>query len=155
MKTKLLASGILLLSMGVARADAPGGIGSWRGTGTSFDRDGKVSAEFSVELERRAVDEHSIDMHGQVVLTSGKVIEISQHIKHDGDRFSIESNRGKGGGRCFGEGLCESYEDTGNGKGFATTIILDAPGHMRLLTVELDHGEAVGFIRQSLTLIKK
>ena len=43
---------------------------------------------------------------------------------NQGAKFRIESSHGNGGGYCFGAGLCQSYEDAGNGKGFATTIIV-------------------------------
>jgi hypothetical protein len=51
----------------------------------------------------------------------------------------------------LGAGLCESYEDAGNGQAFATTIVVDGPDKLRLLVIELDHGQAVRYISQTLT----
>ena len=64
-----------------------------------------------------------------------------------------ETNRGKGGGYCFSEGVCQTYEDAGDGKAFSTTLIVDGPNRLRLLTTELLHGKAVRFMRQ--TLVKR
>jgi hypothetical protein len=142
-----------LASAGQLHADPDRSLGVWQGSGTVFSKDGREAAEFTIELTRTAVDQRSTETKGNVVLTTGAVIPIFQRTTQSegGVGFRLESNRGKGGGYCLGAGLCTSYEDAGNGQAFATTLVLDGPSKMRLLVTELDHGQAVRFIRQTLT----
>jgi hypothetical protein len=150
MKNVLLA--VLLLAGAIAHAD--GGVGSWKGSGTTFDAQGEELGDFTVELTQTAVDAHTVELRGKVTLASGQVIPLQQRRTMNGRTFQLESNRGKGGGACFGAGLCTSYEDVGDGHAYATTIVLDGSDQMRLLITELDHGKAVRFMRQSLSRAK-
>jgi hypothetical protein len=137
---------------GQARADIIGGLGEWQGSGSVFGPDGRAETEFKVVLTRSAAGPRSVDTRGQLELTSGQVIPFNQKTTlGDDGTFSLDSDRGKGGGFCLGSGLCQSYEDRGNAAGAYTVIAVDGPETIRILITELDHGQAVRFIRQTLT----
>jgi hypothetical protein len=125
----------------------------WQGSGMVFGKDGRETTGFTIELRRTAVDERSTETKGTVVLGNGGTIPVYQRMTESdkGAGFRLDTNRGKGGGYCLGAGLCESYEDAGNGQAFATTIVVDGPDKLRLLVIELDHGQAVRYISQTLT----
>jgi hypothetical protein len=125
----------------------------WQGSGMVFGKDGRETTGFTIELRRTAVDERSTETKGTVVLGNGGTIPVYQRMTESdkGAGFRLDTNRGKGGGYCLGAGLCESYEDAGNGQAFATTTVVDGPDKLRLLVIELDHGQAVRYISQTLT----
>jgi hypothetical protein len=142
---------LCLVLSGVAAANPLGGIGTWRGSGTVFDTAGREVGSFKVELARTAVDANIVEAKGQVTFENGQRFPIEQRItSHGGNTFKLETPSGKGGGLCVGEGLCQSYEDVGGDKAYATTLVIDGRDRMRLITTELDHGRAVRFTRQAL-----
>jgi len=134
-----------------AFAEGMWGLGLWTGAGVAFGPDGKPTSSFTVELTRTAVGSNTVQLKGTAKLANGDEKAIDQKSTYDGNRFQIESSRGHGSGVCLGEGICTSYEDHGNGQGVATTIVIDAPDKMRILMTELDQGQTIRFIRQSLT----
>ena len=138
-----------------AKAGLLDGLGTWQGTGAVFDSQGREAGSFTVELIRTAPDTQTVETRGSITMSTGEVIPVNQKTTVRGNGFRIESNHGTGGGACFGAGICQSYEDAGNGKAFATTIVVDAPDRLRILVTELNQGQAVRFFRQSLTLTKK
>lgn len=134
-----------------ARADVLGGLGEWRGSGSVFGSDGRAEAEFKVTLTRSAAGARSVDTRGTIELDSGQAIPFAQKTTlGDDGKFSLDSERGHGGGFCLGAGLCQSYEDRGNSTGAYTVMATDGPGKIRIVITELDHGRAVRFIRQTL-----
>ncbi len=155
MKTNRLISILAFVAPLVAATPALAeshGLGLWRGTGTTFGRDGRALGDFTVELTReKGADEQTVVTRGQAILGDGRHLPIEQKMVLDGNHFTLETNRGKGGGICLGEGLCISHEEGSDGKSFATTIVFDGPDQLRLLITELDHGQAVRFLRQTLT----
>jgi hypothetical protein len=154
MKT-LFASGLALFALlfaAPAHAGITEGLGHWQGAGTLISLDGQEQGEFTVEVDRVAVDARTVDVHGKITHADGRVITFNErHIASSNGGFLIEGSQGKGGGRCFTGGLCQSYVDAGADTAFATTIALDGPDKLRVLVTTLDHGRAVRFIRQSLT----
>ncbi|MBI3535480.1 MAG: hypothetical protein HY072_08375 [Deltaproteobacteria bacterium] len=66
------------------------------------------------------------------------------------DGWKSECDHGNGGGYCFGEGLCISYETDTAGQAFTTTIIMDGQSDMRLMRTELHNDKAVRFFREKL-----
>jgi hypothetical protein len=151
MTKSTICLGLLLSVASVPAWGEPiGGLGHWQGKGTTFALGSSEKGEFTVDLTRTAIDAHTVEMKGTVVLDDGRVIPITQRLTETERGFAIEGNRGKGGGRCYGDGLCNSYEEGADGKSFATTIVIDGSEHLRLLTTELDHGRAVRVMRQNL-----
>jgi hypothetical protein len=47
--------------------------------------------------------------------------------------------------------MCQSYEQRQDGHAFATTIARDTPDKIRILVTELEKGQAVRFMEQTLT----
>jgi hypothetical protein len=136
---------------GTAQAGITDGVGTWKGSGTAFGAGGQELGDFTVEMVRTAIDAHTVEGRGKVVLATGEVITFRQRMIEHGNSFSMETDRGRGGGHCFGGGLCTSYEDLGSGKAYATTIVVDTPSKIRILVTELQGGRAVRFMRQELT----
>ena len=146
-----MVSAAVCAMLASASAQAGGGLGVWEGSGVTFDGSGQEIGTFRVELTRKQVEPNTVVMEGTVFLPDGRTIPLKQKQVLQGNSFSLETPRGRGGGACFGEGICQSYEDEGNGKAFAHTIALDGPNRMRLLITELENGKAVRFMRQVLT----
>jgi outer membrane receptor protein involved in Fe transport len=157
MNTKLLASAALvtLASLGtptVAAAGISDGLGAWQGQGTTLAVNGADLGAFSVEVTRRSTAPGQVRTDGRVVLANGQVIVFWQEsVESPSGGFHMTTNDGSGGGRCFANGMCQSYVERADGHAFATTIVRDAPDKLRILVTELDKGQAVRFIQQSLT----
>jgi hypothetical protein len=149
---KTLALTALLLLPFAARADH--GIGQWKGSGVVFDAAGKQKATFTVEIERKAIAPGVTEGTGAVRLSTGEVIPLQQKSTARDNGFALETPGGKGGGYCYGAGLCSSYEDRGNDNGRVTVIIMDGEDKMRLLITDLEGGSPVRYIRQSLTKVR-
>lgn len=126
--------------------------GNWEGSGTAHAVDGTDLGTFTVSVARKANGNGKLRADGKVTLASGQVIVLWQEIEDAGaGGFRITSNNGTGGGRCFANGMCTSYEQRADGHAYATTIVRDAPDKIRLLITELDKGQAVRFMDQTLT----
>lgn len=136
-----------------AQADPARGLGRWQGSGVVIGLDGQKQSEFTVEVTRTAVDARTVDTTGQVTLADGRTIPVSERRVGNSEAWRSESPHGKGGGRCFGGGLCQDYVSSEDGKARATTIVVDNDNQIRLLITELEDGKATRFIRQ--TLVKK
>jgi len=146
--------GLLLLPLLISTPAwaGPEGLGHWQGAGTSYAPDGTELGDFTVDLERSAIDDHTVEVRGQVTLASGQVVSFNERqIMNSHGGYLTESHRGKGRGRCFAEDFCQEYQELGDDKARATTIVIDGPGKIRVLITELDHGRAMRFIRQALT----
>ena len=133
------------------RANTADSLGAWEGTGVASDASGKELGGFTVALVRRSVGPQKTRTEGNVTLEGGRVVEFWQETEGGGARgYRLVSNNGQGGGRCFDNGLCQTYEERAGGQAFATTIVRDGD-RMRLLVTELDKGQAVRFMHQTLT----
>lgn len=148
MAAALVVSGSLFSQR--ASADMLKGLGHWQGHGTVYGADGRASGDFTVELERAKLDPHSVETRGKIKLPTGQEMPFESRVTRAGSGFTLESARGKGSGHCFGADFCHSYEDTGNGKGSAMTIVFDGPNEIRILTTELEQGKPVQYMRQVL-----
>jgi hypothetical protein len=144
-----LALSVLLLA-GSARADLLGGLGKWHGTGTRFDPEGRASGDFKVELVRTADGTASVKTKGTVVFENGQIIPFEQRWTRSGSGFLSESPGGKGSGGCLGADLCYSHEDRGAGKTSTVTVMIDGPKRIRILVTDMESGQPVQFVRETL-----
>ena len=96
-----------------ARADGalePAALGSWEGTGASMTVRGAEASTFAVSLVRKDAGNGRIRMDGTVRLEGGKTLAIwEESVGGAGGGFRISSSLGNGGGRCFDNGMCQSY----------------------------------------------
>jgi hypothetical protein len=141
----------LVTSVVQAQADLLDGLGDWRGTGTAFSPDGRSLSDFRVELTRAAAGPESVETRGRVTLTDGHVFPISRRITRTPDGFTSESSGGKGHGHCPSPNVCYFHEADGAGNSSLTTVLVDAPGHLRVLVTELEAGQPVRVIWQTLS----
>ncbi len=122
----------------------------WKGEGNLFSLNGVEMGRYELSVtntKNAEVTESSI----QIKTADGSVIELQcTDTAGKDESWSSQCGQSKGGGRCFGEGLCISYLEAENAKAFATTIIMDGPSDMRLLRTELQSGKAVRFFREKL-----
>jgi hypothetical protein len=152
---KLLAafslSLLALVVPGSASAGITDGLGTWEGTGTASEVSGRDLGTFTVSLTRKSTGTGKMRADGKVVLAGGKEIVLWQEVEdHGGSGFRITSNNGSGGGQCFANGLCQTYEKGADGHAFATTIAKDGSDKLRVLVTELENGQAVRFFQQTL-----
>lgn len=122
----------------------------WEGPGSLFDLQGNPSGVYNLVVENTKRDQQ-IQSHVTVTLSDGTVFKQQCLMTETTEgRWKSECDNGKGGGQCFGEGLCISYVEDSTGKAYATTIAMDGPSDMRLLRTELQKGKAVRFFREKL-----
>jgi hypothetical protein len=140
----------VLLVAGLARADVLGGLGSWHGTGTRFDSEGRPNGDFKVELTRRADGADSVKTLGKILLPDGAVFPFEQRWTRTSTGFVSDSPRGRGRGGCLSDNLCYNIEDLGGGRLLSSTIMVDAPNRIRILITEFDGGRPVEFIQETL-----
>ena len=134
-----------------ASADMMNGLGQWQGHGTAYDRAGRPTSDFAVELTRAAVGPRTVETRGKIKLPNGQVLPFESRITVNESGFVSQTARGQGSGHCFGEDLCYSYEEDGNGKAAAMTIVIDGPNEIRILTTDFEQGKPVKYTRQALT----
>jgi hypothetical protein len=127
-----------------------GGLGSWHGTGTRFDLEGRPKGQFQVELTRSLDGPDSVKTIGRVLLPNGAVLPFEQRWTRTSTGFVSESPRGKGRGGCLSHDLCYSVEDLGGGKISSTTIMIEAPDRVRILVTDLVGGRPVEFTDETL-----
>jgi hypothetical protein len=135
-----------------SETDAMSGLGTWAGRGVSHDRAGEPLGAFEISLERREVGA-IVRTEGTVTLADGRRIPFWQELEPGNRGFRLRSGHGEGGGRCFGNAMCQTYEVKGE-HAVATTIAMDGPGSIRVLVTELSRGVAVRFAEQALHKIR-
>lgn len=158
MNTKLFA-GLLPVAFGLlcavsapASAGYADALGEWEGTGSTVAVGGAEQGDFHVSLVRRSSGPGAVRSEGRVVLAGGQVIPFWQDaVQGNGGTFRFTSNQGSGLGRCFSNGMCQSYETRRDGHDMATTIVVDSPDKIRILMTELENGKAIRFMQQTLT----
>jgi hypothetical protein len=153
-RTLLVTAALSLV--GLASAPAHAGIsdclGTWEGAGTTTEVSGKDLGAFTVSLTRKSTGNAKVRVDGKVTLANGQEIVLWQEIEDHGQSgFKLASNNGTGGGHCFVNGICQSYEQRADGHAFATTIAKDSTDKLRILITELDNGRAVRFFQQTLS----
>jgi hypothetical protein len=157
MNTKALLATAALSLLGLlapisARAGNTDSLGSWEGSGTASEVSGKDLGAFTVTLTRRSIPGAKVRADGKVTLASGQEIVFWQELEdHGANGFRLVSNNGSGGGQCFANGMCQTYEQRPDGHAFATTIAKDGADKLRILVTELDQGKAVRFFQQTLS----
>jgi hypothetical protein len=141
-----------LLAPNSARAGITGSLGLWEGTGTASERSGKDLGVFTVSLTRKSIGNGKVRADGKVTLANGREITFWQEFEdHGPNGFRLVSNNGAGGGHCFANAMCQTYEERADGHAFATTIAKDGSDKLRILITELDQGKAVRFVQQTLS----
>lgn len=128
--------------------------GRWEGKGSSVGVSGAPGGPFEVTLERTDLGAGKTRMDGTVRLPDGRTIAVWEETDGPREGYAVTSSNGRGGGRCFDNHMCQSYADRGDGHAFATTLVVDAGGHLRLVVTELVAGKAVRFVQQTLTRIR-
>ncbi|HMI84589.1 MAG TPA: hypothetical protein VK550_10870 [Polyangiaceae bacterium] len=135
-----------------ARAGISDCLGTWEGSGSATEVSGKDLGAFTVSLTRRTIGTAKVRADGKVTLANGQEIVFWQEFEDHGQSgFKLVSNNGAGGGHCFANGICQSYEQRTDGHAFATTIAKDGADKLRVLITELDSGKAVRFFQQTLS----
>lgn len=142
---------LALVAPGSASAGITDGLGTWEGSGTGSEISGKDLGSFTVSITRRSVATGKVRADGKVTLAGGKEIVFWQELEdHGSSGFHLVSNNGSGGGQCFANGICQTYEKRADGHAFATTIAKDENDKLRILVTELENGQAVRFFQQTL-----
>ena len=121
----------------------------WEGPGSLFDVRGNFSGTYNLVVENTKSG-HQMRSNVTVTLPNGTSHKHQCIMTEAGAGWNSECDHGKGGGRCYGEGLCLSYEKDSTGKAYATTIVMDGPSDMRLLRTALQNGQAVQIFREKL-----
>jgi hypothetical protein len=153
-RTRIAVATISLVGLASApvRAGISDCLGAWEGSGTATEVSGKDLGAFNLALTRRSIGNAKVRADGKVTLASGQEIVFWQEYEDHGPAgFKVISNNGAGGGQCFSNGLCQSYEQRADGHAFATTIVKDGTDRLRVLITELDNGKAVRFFQQTLS----
>lgn len=141
----------LLGISGSATATPNQGLGTWEGTGTASDVSGKDLGGFSVTITRKSLANGKVRADGAIALANGTHSTFWQEFETRGPgAFHIVSSHGTGGGRCFANGLCQTLEQTSDGHGYATTIVPDGNGKLRVLVTELNDAVPLRFYEQTL-----
>ena len=147
MKTIIAALGMSVMC-GTA-ALASGNVQKWQGTGAVYTPAGVQLETYDVSVVNTEISAQVIQSDATVTAADGSQKVISQKLTLNGDSWSVESNLGKGGGACYGEGLCENYISSDDGsQAYATTIISDGADSKRQITTVLQNGKAVKMLRQ-------
>lgn len=153
-KTLLVTSAFSLIGFlgpNSARAGITDSLGLWEGTGTASEATGKDLGGFTVSLTRKSIGNAKVRADGKVTLANGQVIVFWQEIEDHGPTgFRLVSSNGAGGGHCFANAMCQTYEER-DGHAFSTTIAKDGADKLRILITELDQGKAVRVIQQTLS----
>jgi len=126
----------------------------WTGTGTIFGADGREEGSYNIEVINTESSDHIITSERRMTDSAGHTEVVTLKITENERGFTIESELGNGGGRCYGKDLCESYIASENGCAFATTIVKDGVDTQRNLTFKLKDGKAVRIFRENLALVK-
>lgn len=152
-KMALLAVGMVFqLASASAFCSLNDGAGNWSGEGSNYDDQGHVVATYQVDLTNTALDANTLETSGKVTLSDGSTQSFWQLMRiADNGAFSIESESGKGGGRCFSEELCEAYVAKTDKKGTAVSIVFDSTDSMRILGTDLDGRKVLAFTSEKLT----
>ena len=158
MKTpQILVAALPLLGCftpGPAAAGILDGLGQWEGSGTGYEVSGRDLGAFRVALVRKSIAQGKVRSEGKVILAHGQEVVFWQELEdHGSNGFGLVSSNGNGAGRCFANGLCESFERRADGHAFATTVVADGPDKVRIVVTELEQGRALRFFQQ--TLLKK
>ena len=155
MKMKIIFLLLGIVTANVTVASITEGAGTWKGQGLVFGLDGKIAGSYKYTAINTAVGDDELLTHVVVKLPDGTQEEYDQKMKDTSENgFVIESKEGHGGGYCFGDGLCESYLDMGQGHGIAINMIMDGKKRMRILKTDLQDGKAVRFFREKLVKVK-
>jgi hypothetical protein len=147
--TSLLAAS--LLPAAPARANLLEGLGRWNGNGTVFSPEGKVLADFRVELTRTAAGPNKVETRGTVTTTQGQTIPFRSSMTRTSEGLLMETERGKGYAACVEPTVCHSYAVDAAGNGTTTTILLDGAQRLRVLVTELEKGKPVRLTWQTLS----
>jgi hypothetical protein len=150
----IAVSTLALFAPGMTAAAITDGLGKWEGSGTASELSGKDLGPFTVAVTRKSVGNAKVRADGKITLAGGREIVFWQEFEdHGPSGFSLVTNNGAGGGQCFANGMCQTFEQRADGHAFATTIVNDGADRVRIVVTELEQGKAVRFFQE--TLLKK
>ncbi|MCB0412212.1 MAG: hypothetical protein KDD22_06780 [Bdellovibrionales bacterium] len=145
MKKLILVATLLIGPVALANP-----VETWEGDGALFGIDGSQLGTYNLVVENSKQGD-KIDSLVTIALPDGSTHqEQCQITEKTSEQWVSQCSSGEGGGQCYGEGLCMSYVENGNGTAHATTIVFDGPSKMRLLRTELKDGQAVKIFREKL-----
>jgi hypothetical protein len=122
----------------------------WEGPGTQFDAHGKATGNYNLVVQNVTTGTQ-IQSTVTITLADGTVKTEQCQITNDSaGGWKSLCGTFQGGGGCFGEGMCASYEADANGHAFATNVAIDGASDLRMLRTELQNGQATGFYREKL-----
>jgi hypothetical protein len=147
---------VMVLASSAHATDIRASIGSWKGGGAVFGKDGKQTGTFEVTLQNSQSSTHEMITEGIITLPDGTTKTFWQKtIGIPGSNaFTIETAEAKGRGYCLGEGICTAYVGT-EAEGSALSIIFDGETGMRILATGLKDGMVQYFVREKLTKVSK
>ena len=150
---KILLTSLLLSA--AAFANVTDSQGTWNGSGIAYDGNGAQAGTFTVSVVNQATSNNQVDSQITVTEQDGTVLKMNDVLVDDGNgAFSQDMDGAKGGGRCFANGICESYVSGSDGHAYATTIVLDGSDQERIFINELQGGKATGFVSEKLARVK-
>ena len=123
----------------------------WEGKGQVKDISGYAIGKFSVGVDINKLSSNKEERKIKIEWPGGGMEKTCTYEKNGRSWGTSCSDGTKGGGLCIANGMCQEYVKSEDGRAFATTIVFDYPGSMRLLTTELNsEGRAEKFFSQIL-----
>ncbi len=126
---------------------------TWSGAGEVYGRDGKRLGTYELTLTRTEAAKGVVKQVVTVKLPDGSVRETRCTMSGGGNGWgSVCEDGRRGGGMCLGDGMCLDYVADAEGA-FSTTVAKDGEDRMRLVHTELKGGQAVRFLRETLSRV--
>jgi hypothetical protein len=148
----MLMLAALSLVPGASRADSREG--HWKGTGAILSPAGDLITNYNVEIES-VTQGSGLQSKTTMTFPDGNVKVIAQKLTMgaDGKTFSLESSDGKGGGACYGEGICQAFVSSYSGNTYNITSVEDG-NVLRHLNNEWQGKTVIRVYRQKLNRVQ-
>jgi hypothetical protein len=139
-----------LIALVAPRAHAADGLGTWEGSGTTYNAQGGKLGTFALSLTRKQVGD-DVRIDGAAVLADGRQFNFWEEDAKDGTSgYQVRSSNGSGHGGCFSNGVCQSYRQGDDGHALATTIVVDSPDQVRVTEVVFDKQQITQYREETL-----
>lgn len=122
----------------------------WKGNGEILDRSGRSVAKYRLVMTVTPKGAGRSERDVRIYVRGRQIKRMTCQATAHGRGWKQTCGAVRGGGTCFGDGLCMDYVTDGKGLAWATTIVNDGRRSMRLLRTELRHQKAVRFFRERL-----